>query len=290
MTATITDAPRTSSNNGTASHHQIEHDDEPQVVKMTISPTMALNWLEHANTHNRNVSYAHVKRLARDMKHGHWVLTHEGIAFDPRGVLLDGQHRLWAIVEADVAVTMHVWFNITAEALSAINHGKPRTLTDLLHFGGQHERITSKELAVLRAMLGSFAGPVTLTTAEASKALDQHHEAITFAMKVLPAVKGIGKAGTRAVIARAYYSADHADLADFGRMLTTGVVSDASLTSVILLRQHLLANLGDSYEERRQRYGKTQRALLAFLKRQHLTRLYAVTDEHFPLPGEDQCG
>ena len=66
---------------------------EPYCSLMTITPTMALNWLEHANTNNRKIIEAYVKKLARDMKAGRWRLTHEGIAFDPHGVLLDGQHR-----------------------------------------------------------------------------------------------------------------------------------------------------------------------------------------------------
>ena len=45
--------------------------------------------------------------IARDMKAGHWRLTHQGIAFDPAGVLIDGQHRLWAIVESDT--TLLAW-------------------------------------------------------------------------------------------------------------------------------------------------------------------------------------
>ena len=286
MTTTMTHTPRISNNGTLRQHDTTASGSEPQVVKMTISPTQALNWLEHANTKNRSLNEAHVKRLARDMQNGRWVLTHEGIAFDPSGVLLDGQHRLWAIVEAEVSVTMHVWFNITPQALGAIDSGKPRRLRDLLHFDGKHGKVTSCELAVLRAMLGGFSGPVTMTSAEAGAALDQHHEAIRFAMQAVPQAKRIANATTRAVIGRAFYSVDQERLASFGHMLSTGMVMDHQASGIVLLRSFLLQNVGSTRDLRRQTYGKTQRALLAYLKGQPITRLYAVTEEHFPLPGE----
>jgi hypothetical protein len=45
-----------------------------------------------------------VRDFAEAMRRGDWRLTHQGIAFDASGALVDGQHRLAAIVEADVPV------------------------------------------------------------------------------------------------------------------------------------------------------------------------------------------
>ena len=75
----------------------------PYDLIMDVTPELACRWLE-ANTQNRVVNPAHVDRLVRDMKAGRWYLTHQGIAFDTHGLLVDGQHRLWAILEADVPV------------------------------------------------------------------------------------------------------------------------------------------------------------------------------------------
>ena len=92
----------------------------PHSSRMSISPEMARRWLEVGNTRNRNMNMAYCERLARDMREGRWVLTHEGIAFSPNGRLLDGQHRLQAIILADLPVAMFVWFDVPAEALMAI--------------------------------------------------------------------------------------------------------------------------------------------------------------------------
>ena len=260
-----------------------------RVDLMTVTPTMALNWLENANSHNRNVSDAYAARLARDIKEDRWLLTHEGIAFDRNGVLLDGQHRLWAIVLADKPVRLYVWQGITTDALMAINNGKPRAAADILTLAGGHGTVSHRELAILRAMLCAGGSPVRLTTAEVGQKLTKHREAIRFAMENLPRnlrIKGIGTGDTRAVVARAFYSADRSRLIRFCDILRTGMATEQGDGPVVLLWQYLTRNFSNSYEQRRERYRKTQRALLAFLNRERITRLYASDTELFPLPEE----
>lgn len=73
----------------------------------TITPEIAKTYLTR-NVNNRKPSNKTVSIYAREMKMGKWQLTHQGLAFDENGDLLDGQHRLWAVVEADVPVQMIV--------------------------------------------------------------------------------------------------------------------------------------------------------------------------------------
>ena len=54
----------------------------------------------------------------------------------------------------------------------------------------------------------------------------------------------------------------------------------------VLLRQFLAERAGASRNERLARYAKTQRALVAFLSDERITRLFAASHEHFPLPEE----
>lgn len=49
---------------------------------------------------NRPISLHVVNNYAVEMLNGRWQLTHQGIAFDSRGKLEDGQHRLMALVQA----------------------------------------------------------------------------------------------------------------------------------------------------------------------------------------------
>ena len=262
---------------------------KPNVVFMQITPTMAENWLMNANVRNRKISDAHVARLARDMKEDRWVQTHEAIAFDSNGVLLDGQHRLWAIIEADKTIAMNVWFNVAPKARIAIGSGQPRSVVDALRLNGESGDVNANEIAVLRAMLGGYRNPVKLTVQETAEALDRHSEAIDFAMRYLPSinVRGICTAVTRAVLARAFYGTHHQQLAEFGQMLTRGIILDSpAAPAVAALRQYLLISQGQSFADRRERYGKTERALMAYLHNEPITKLIPTNREHFPLPEE----
>jgi len=262
---------------------------QPTVKRMVVDPDTALAWLETANTNNRRVSDKHVHRLARDMAEGKWRLTHEAIAFDVDGTLLDGQHRLWAIIESGAAVEMFVWRNIDGDSMMAIDCGKVRSMADILNIAGENGDVCPNRLAALRAMLGGFGNPPVLSPSETSAALLRHHEVIEFAMSHLPhvaAAQGVNTATTRGVVARACYSVDRAMLKDFCRKLTTGIVTSGDEGVVVLLRQHLQQNRGSSYSLRMQRYGKTERALAAWLKGENPSRLYPAPAEQFPLPEE----
>lgn len=46
-----------------------------------ISPEQAAKWLER-NDNNRNVNVAKVKKMAKDMREGHWDTTHQGNAIN----------------------------------------------------------------------------------------------------------------------------------------------------------------------------------------------------------------
>jgi len=74
----------------------------------TITPQFAIDILENHNPLNRNVSENVVQAYANDMKNERWLLTHQGIAFDVNGNLVDGQHRLWAVVFSGKEVLMNV--------------------------------------------------------------------------------------------------------------------------------------------------------------------------------------
>ncbi len=261
---------------------------QPYCRRMTITPEKALNWLDNANVHNRNVSETHVEQLARDMKNGRWQLTHEGIAFNPYGVLLDGQHRLWAIVMADVPIDMHVWFGISGETLEVINGGRVRSLADRLRLGRQHGQVTKDHTSTLKAMVGGFPGPKALTSSEAADYLSRHNDAVRFAAAHLPPlVRGVGVSYVRAVIARAWYSFELTDLAKFCRILSSGFAECPTDAVIIKLRDQLIAGSNSRNRTVRQElYGKVERALLAWFKNENLSHLHAVSQERFPLPEE----
>ncbi len=95
-----------------------------------ITPEIATRFLGF-NEQNRRVRHGWVGYLAYSIKSGEWQATHQGIAFSESGRLLDGQHRLMAIVKADIAINVMVTYGLPDNAFSAIDNGMKRTDEDL---------------------------------------------------------------------------------------------------------------------------------------------------------------
>lgn len=96
-----------------------------------ISPSEARGLLGK-NCQNRSIRKTRVEELKELIKTGAWELTHQGIAFDELGQLLDGQHRLTAIAEGTISVPVMVTTGLSASTFSAIDRGLSRTMSDIL--------------------------------------------------------------------------------------------------------------------------------------------------------------
>lgn len=105
----------------------------PKCKWVTVSPELAMKWLEGANQNNRSIRDAHVRRLASDMINGRWRGQNgEAIRFDTEGRLVDGQHRLWACVVSNVAFETLVIEDVSSEDYSTIGIGAKKSLGDFL--------------------------------------------------------------------------------------------------------------------------------------------------------------
>ncbi|HZC52509.1 MAG TPA: hypothetical protein VE441_08440 [Mycobacterium sp.] len=106
----------------------------------TITPAKAEEMLA-TNTANRPVSRSTVRAFAEAMRRGDWLVTHQGIAFDSNGVLVDGQHRLAAIIEADLPVEMTVFSEVAPDTFDVLDTGKRRNAADVLAIEGERSTI-----------------------------------------------------------------------------------------------------------------------------------------------------
>ena len=127
---------------------QIIQDARVPVAKwVRVTPDLATKWLE-SNTNNRTVRDSHVLRLAADMKAGKWKGRNgEAIRFDSEGRLVDGQHRLWACLEANTTFETLLITNLDATAYSTIGVGRPKSFCDFL--GPMHHEKNTIMLASL---------------------------------------------------------------------------------------------------------------------------------------------
>ncbi len=105
------------------------------IYTTTITPEIASEWLAQ-NHNNRDVKRAIVEQYARDMAAGRWQVTGEAIKRDKDGNVLDGQHRLLAMVKSGTPIVTVVVDGLPAEAQVVIDSGKPRGGGDALKFKG----------------------------------------------------------------------------------------------------------------------------------------------------------
>ena len=97
----------------------------------TITPETAQSYFQK-NIKNRPIKMGAVDALARDIKNGSFVITHQGIAFDTNGNLVDGQHRLLAIISAGIPVQMMVTRGLEPDTKLVVDRGEARTMRDVM--------------------------------------------------------------------------------------------------------------------------------------------------------------
>lgn len=99
----------------------------------TIYPELAAQLLEQRNPKNRKIKEAKISQLVFDIKNGKFQLNGESIIFSNKGMLLNGQHRLTAIIAANMAVTTVVVLGIAEGNVGTIDQGIARGVGDVLH-------------------------------------------------------------------------------------------------------------------------------------------------------------
>lgn len=146
----------------------------------TITPEWAQEQLDELDRRveagkfrQRPIREAAARRYAIDMRKGKWILTHQGIAFDVHGNLLDGQNRLYAVTLAGVPVEMRVTRGLPivsddngeVATMDAIDNGAPRSVWQALQishgYGGSALELSSAARNVVRLVVTNPNRPVT---------------------------------------------------------------------------------------------------------------------------------
>jgi hypothetical protein len=116
--------------NGTASRRELTP------VLMTVTPEKAREWTAR-NTSNRPLRVQFVAQLARDMKAGNWDVNGETVKIADDGTLLDGQHRLYACIRAEVPFDTFVITGLPREVQRTMDAGAKRKVSDHLALAGE---------------------------------------------------------------------------------------------------------------------------------------------------------
>lgn len=100
-------------------------------MKQTITPAIADEMLK-LNLNNRNIRPKHVSMLAAAILRGEWRLNGASIVFDEHGHLLDGQHRLRAVIESGVSIETIIVRGVPRSVMPTIDTGSRRGAADTL--------------------------------------------------------------------------------------------------------------------------------------------------------------
>lgn len=101
-----------------------------------VTPKVAKEWLGK-NQNNRPLSQSAVDVLVEAIRNDEWVQNGEAIKFSASGVLIDGQHRLEAIVQTGRTLEMVVVRGLEEESFNTIDQGRKRSFSDMLARDGE---------------------------------------------------------------------------------------------------------------------------------------------------------
>lgn len=247
-----------------------------------IGPACATKYIESMEG-NRTVRQTRVDYYAGQMKAGLWRPTHQGIAFDSDEHMIDGQHRMWAIIESGATVRIMVTRGVNPEDVVAVDNGLARDYGDIAHYAGWE---TNKLTASIARSMVAGVSATTMVPPEVLHGWYEHYKpAVDFALELRSHNRAAGRLLTMAMttaFARAHYNVDATVLTRMGEALRTGVVAAASDRSALVLRDAWLTKrLGPQPSEQ---YAKTEAAIRAFAERRPITKLQAAESELFPIP------
>lgn len=220
---------------------------------MTVTPEIAQRILER-NTRNRPLNERRAKLLAQAIVRGEWALNGDTIRISATGVLLDGQHRLRAIVLSGITVESLIVTGLPDPVMKTIDvNGKGRGSADVLSMNGEKNYT---HLAAVARLLFKFSasGNPYIGNPDISPTPTQIEQLIAEHPRLRESVASIGGgAGKLTAILTAsianychfVFSEKHPEKAnEFFDALASGV-GLAKGSPILLLRDRLSAAKGD---------------------------------------------
>jgi hypothetical protein len=258
-----------------------------EVVLVTVP--MAQNWLSTMIENQRKPSGPQVAKYAREMANGKWEIS-APLSFNHEGQLIDGQHRLLAVVKSQKPTLFLIVRNLESSAALKFDLGKNRTTQNIAHLHG-YDWINHKQISTYTSMFISPTTATKLPLQSMSEKLDgiiKHKDAIEFAVS---RTYGMWKHSCfSAVVARAYYSENHERLEQFLEVLTTGVCKVDGDSAAAVLREFWMRRVGkttDGFSTRLMLTRLTTSALKRFLKREKTKVLQETKFNFFPVDDFD---
>lgn len=217
----------------------------------SVSPETAEAYLAH-NTRNRKIVAAHVDAIARDIRAGNWMMNAQPICFSRSGRLLNGQHRLSAVIQAGEAIEVPVMRGLPEEAYATYDiHAKkgPQLGAAFDSFGDRPLVAAAAVLLWKHELKPAGTRNAKPTPSEVMRIVEQHPRLLemrTFGRKML-------EFGRSSVLAYAAYCIERDD-PELGRVFLERFETGADLP-----RGHLILELRKRMQIlRRERTGQEE--------------------------------
>lgn len=106
-----------------------------KVYQKLVTPEMAKKYLDK-NKGNRKLTERNTQFFYQQMATGKWMLAADPIKFGEDGRLLDGQHRLKALIKYGKPLEMFIAEGLSDNVFSVLDTGRNRNASDILSIKG----------------------------------------------------------------------------------------------------------------------------------------------------------
>jgi len=180
---------------------------------LMVTPAYAKEILKNNSRNYRKLNMRRVSSYATAMKNNEWELNHQSIAIDFNGVLLDGQHRLMAVVESGMTVPMSVCFNAPPGSVTSSDETLTRKNADHL-YSMRRNRLKYNEsqvAAILTCLneLSNGGNKVKLSKPKALVLFDRYESNINAICEVLTVNDVVATSAIKAALVFAHVSHPH---------------------------------------------------------------------------------
>ena len=166
---------------------ETREENEMEFHQELITPEKAKKILKNNLPYNRKVSVKVVELYARDMEEGRWnEYCPAAIAISSKGYLIDGQHRLLAVVKSGVPIVFTIATGVSENAFEYIDNGKKREAWQFLDGTQVKNRQAMAKFLCSLDMGNSFSqairGTITITRQELLEYENEHRDEIVEAV------------------------------------------------------------------------------------------------------------
>lgn len=243
-------------------------------ARETITPAIAAEMLA-GRAPNRTANGERVQSYAADMRAGRWQDIHQPIALGPGGELLDGEHRLRAVIIADMPIVMWVARGVALDARWAIDQGRARSVGDALKIndGIKHGPKLASWFRVISSFETDCKAARVVSPARVRELAAKYPVSIAWALEHGPKGKILARSPVVAALIYAHRVLPEVT-ARFGKGYATGeqlVLGDPAYA----LRQSLLSAAANTREPDKTYALRTMRCIVAELRGERIERAQA---------------